>query len=53
MIKGKEEWKHVHIYGKRRTVEIYFSALKIVKGEIIKARRTDFMIQEVGLKMLY
>ena len=50
---GEEEWKRVHEYGKRWTVEIYFSGLKRVMGEIIKARRTDYMIQEVGLKVLY
>ena len=50
---GEEEWKHVHEYGKRWTVEIYFSGLKRVMGEIIRARRTDYMIQEVGLKVLY
>ena len=32
---GEEEWKHVHEYGKRWTVEIYFSGLKRVMGEVI------------------
>jgi transposase len=50
---GEEEWKCVHEYGKRWTVEIYFSGLKRVIGEIIRARRTDYMIQEVGSKVLY
>ena len=50
---GEEEWKRVHEYGKRWTVEIYFSGLKRVMGEIIRAKRTDYMIQEVGLKVLY
>ena len=50
---GEEGWKRVHEYGKRWTVEIYFSGLKRVMGEIIRARRTDYMIQEVGLKVLY
>ncbi len=34
-------------------VEIYLSGLKRVMGEIIRARRTDYMIQKVGLKVLY
>jgi transposase len=50
---GEEEWKNIHGYGKRWRVEIYFSGLKRVMGEIIKAKRTDYMIQEVGLKVLY
>ena len=49
----EEEWKRIHEYGKRWTVEIYFSGLKRVMGEIIWAKRTDYMIQEVGLKVLY
>ncbi len=32
---------------------LYFSGLKRVMGEIIRAKRTDYMIQEVGLKVLY
>ncbi|MCL4480019.1 MAG: IS5/IS1182 family transposase, partial [Candidatus Thermoplasmatota archaeon] len=50
---GEDQWKNIHEYGKRWTVEIYFSGLKRVMGEIIRARRTDYMIQEVGLKVLY
>ena len=50
---GEEGWERVHEYGKRWTVEIYFSGLKRVMGEVIRARRTDYMIQEVGLKVLY
>jgi hypothetical protein len=34
-------------------VEIYLSGLKRVMGEIIRAKRTDYMIQEVGLKVIY
>lgn len=34
-------------------VNIYFSGLKRVIGEIIRARRTDYMIQEDGLNVLY
>lgn len=50
---GEDQWKLIHEYGKRWTVEIYFSGLKMVMGEIIRAKRTDYMIQEVGLKVLY
>ena len=49
----EEEWKSIHEYGKRWTVEVYFSCLNRVMGEVIRARRTDYMIQEVGLKVLY
>lgn len=34
-------------------MEIYFSDLERVKGEIIKAKGTDYMIQEVSLEILY
>jgi transposase len=50
---GEDQWKNIHEYGKRWTVKIYFSGLKRVMGEVIRARRTDYMIQEVGLKVLY
>jgi len=50
---GEDQWKNIHEYGKRWTVEIYFSGLKRVMGEVIGARRTDYMIQEVALKVLY
>ena len=50
---GEDQWKNIHEYGKRWTVEIYFSGLKRVMGEVIRARRTDYMIQAVGLKVLY
>ncbi len=36
---GEERWKNIHEYGKRWTVEIYFSGLKRVMGEIIRTRR--------------
>ena len=50
---GEEEWKRIHEYGKRWTVEIYFSGLKRVMGEVIRVKRANYMIQEVGLKVLY
>ena len=34
-------------------MEIYLSGLKRVMGEIFMAKRTGYMIQEVGLKVLY
>ena len=34
-------------------MEIYFSGLKRVMGEIMRVGRTDYMIQEVVLKVLY
>ena len=40
-------------YGRRWIVEIHFSDLKRVMGEVIKTRRTDYMIKEVGLKVPY
>ncbi|HLH85496.1 MAG TPA: IS5/IS1182 family transposase, partial [Thermoplasmataceae archaeon] len=50
---GEYQWKNIHEYGKRWSVEIYFSGLKRVMGEIIRARKPAYMIQEVGLKVLY
>jgi len=41
-------WKRLHEYGKRWNVEIYFSDLKRVMGEIIRARRLEYVIQEVA-----
>ncbi len=50
---GEEEWKRIHDYGKRWTVEIYFSGLKRIMGEVIRARKLEYITQEVGLKVLY
>jgi hypothetical protein len=36
---GEDEWKRIHNYGRRWIVEIYFSGLKRVMGEIIKNRK--------------
>ncbi len=33
--------------------KIYFSVLKRVMGEIIKARKLEYVIQEISLKVLY
>ena len=50
---GEEEWKRIHNYGRRWIVGIYFSGLKRVMGEVIKARKLECVIQEIGLKVLY
>ena len=50
---GEEEWKRIHDYGRRWIVKIYFSGLKRVMGEVIKARKLECIIQEIGLKVLY
>ena len=50
---GEEEWKRIHDYGRRWIVEVYFSGLKRVMGEVIKARKLECVIQEIGLKVLY
>ena len=50
---GEEEWKRIHDDGRRWIVEIYFSGLKRVMGEVIKARKLEYVIQEIGFKVLY
>ena len=50
---GEDEWKRIHNYGRRWIVEIYFSGLKRVMGEVIKARKLECVIQEIRLKVLY
>ena len=45
------EWKNKNNYGKRWIVEIYFSGLKSVMGEIIKARRPEYIAQEIAMKV--
>ena len=50
---GEDEWKRIHNYGRRWIVEIYFSGLKRVMGEVIKAKKLECVIQEIGLKVLY
>ena len=50
---GEEEWKRIHDYGRRWIVEIYFSGLKRVMGEIMKTRKLECVIVEIGLKVLY
>ncbi|QRF74638.1 hypothetical protein Thermo_00123 [Thermoplasmatales archaeon] len=39
--------------GRRWTVKIYFSGLMKVMGGIIRAKRMDYLIQEIGMKVSY
>jgi len=50
---SESEWKNNNNYGKRWIVEIYFSGLKRVMGEIIKARRPEYIAQEIAMKLNY
>ena len=47
-----EQWKENNSYGKRWIVEIYFSGLKRVMTEIIKAKKIEYIIQELALKVV-
>ena len=48
---GEEEWKKVVYYGKRWLIEIFFSKLKRVVGEIIRAKKDGYKFQEVLFKI--
>ena len=50
---SEKEWKESVDYGKRWPVEIYFSGLKRTMGEVIKANRPDYIVQEIALKVQY
>ena len=50
---SEKEWKESVDYGKRWNVEIYFSGLKRTMGEVIKANRPDYIVQEIALKVQY
>ena len=50
---SESEWKNNNNYGRRWIVEIYFSGLKRVMGEIIKARRPEYIAQEIAMKVHY
>lgn len=50
---SEKEWKESVQYGKRWNVEIYFSALKRTMGEVIKAVKPDYIVQEIALKVQY
>ena len=47
-----EQWKENNSYGKRWLVEIYFSGLKRVMTEVIKAKKIEYIIQELALKVV-
>ncbi len=50
---SEKEWKESVQYGKRWNVEIYFSGLKRTMGEVIKAVKPDYIVQEIALKVQY
>jgi hypothetical protein len=41
------------ITGRRWIVDIYFSGLKRVMGEIAKAKRPEYIAQEIAMKVHY
>lgn len=45
-----EEWKEEHNYGKRWSVEGFFSAIKRCFGETVRAARPERMVKEVKRK---
>ena len=47
-----EQWKENNSYGKRWIVEIYFSGLKRVMSEVIKAKKIEYIVQELALKVV-
>ena len=48
---GMESWKNSVEYGKRWRVEIFFSALKRAMGEVIRAKKLEYQIQEAVMKV--
>ncbi len=48
---GLDAWKKEVDYGKRWRVEIFFSALKRVVGEVIMAKKMMYQIQEAVMKI--
>ncbi|MEM3771639.1 MAG: hypothetical protein QXW80_04965 [Candidatus Micrarchaeia archaeon] len=48
---GIESWMRERQYGKRWRVEIFFSALKSVMGEIIMTKKPKYQIQEAVMKI--
>ena len=48
---GLDEWKKELHYSKRWRVEIFFSALKRVVGEVIMAKKMMYQIQEAVMKI--
>jgi len=50
---GEGEWGCLREYGERWSMEMYFSVFKRAMGEDIRVGKPEYMIQEVGLKVLY
>ena len=50
---SEKEWNRINEYGKRWSVEIYFSGLKRTMGEVIKANRPDYIAHEIALNVQY
>ena len=48
---GEEDWKRTVNYGKRWLIEIFFAGLKRVVGEIIRAKKDVYKIQEAVFKI--
>ncbi|MEM3845690.1 MAG: hypothetical protein QXU98_08315 [Candidatus Parvarchaeota archaeon] len=48
---GIESWMRERQYGKRWRVEIFFSALKRVMGEIIMTKKLKYQIMEYWMKI--
>ena len=48
---GLVKWKQSVEYGKRWRVEIFFSALKRTVGEVIRAKKLQYQIQEAVMKI--
>jgi hypothetical protein len=47
----EEDWKRTVNYGKRWLIEIFFAGLKRVVGEIIRAKKDGYEIQEAVFKI--
>jgi len=45
--------RKIMITGRRWIVDIYFSGLKRVMGEIVKAKRPEYIAQEIAMKVHY
>jgi len=43
------KWKNNNNYGRRWIVEIYFSGLNSIMGEMIKAKRHQYIAQEISM----
>ncbi len=48
---GVDSWKKSKEYCKRWIIEIFFSALKRVMGEVIRAKKLIYQIQEAVMKV--